>query len=728
VADQPAHLDAGGAAARPSAGGLAGVRSLPQADAVAAAPPRAASSPLGRRVLLQVLSISVLLTLLTTAGQLWLEYRRELAAIEARVRQLETSVLPALAHSLWMVDQAQLTLQMEGLQRMPDMRGVRVSEAADAGVAPLELSVGTLGDADALRWQLPIVHRDEQGVRHLGELQLEASLDGVLARLQARGLTILGAQAISLFVLALLILLLVDRLINRRLRRLAQGLADYDPRDPAPAPTFHIPADPDELDHLEDAFDQLRRSLSSTVRELSGANQELARDVEARRRAEAEAARLAYHDPLTDLPNRRLLFERLNHELALSARTGQQGALLFIDLDHFKTINDARGHSLGDALLIAAAERIRSVLRDVDLLCRLGGDEFVAIVVGLGKQLGSVAQDARRVADKVRFELARPLEIEGAQFRLTGSVGVALFPSDGQDAETLLKHADSAMFLAKSSGRDAVRLFQPELHAAMQARHQLEQDLRTALAEDALSLAFQPLFDGRRKLVGAETLVRWQHPQRGWISPGEFIPVCEESGLIITLSDWVVRHAIRQLRDWETEGRWPREAYLAINLSPRQFAQVGFVDKMVDECRDAGVSPTRLVLEITEGVVLGDVEQTIERMNTLRSHGFRFYIDDFGSGYSSMGYLKRLPVDGLKIDQSFVRDLRTDASDAAIVEAILAIGHRFSMQVVAEGVETAEQWSFLLARQCDLFQGYYLGRPVDAVRFAREFLGGAAAG
>lgn len=687
----------------------------------------AASSPLGRRVLLQVLSISVLVTLLTTAGQLWLEYRRERAAIEARIEQLESSVLPAIAHSLWMVDQAQLALQMDGLLRLPDIRGVRVREAASAGVAPIDLTAGALGNADALHWRLPIVHRDAELTRDLGELQIEASLDGVYARLQARGITILGAQAISLFVLALLIILLVDRLVNRRLRLLAQGLASYDPRDSAETPDYRPPARPDEIDQLEETFVALRRSLSTTVRELSGANQELARDVEARRRAEAEAARLAYHDPLTDLPNRRQLFERLNHELALSARTGQQGAVLFINLDHFKTINDTRGHSLGDALLVAASQRIRAVLRDVDLLCRLGGDEFVAVIVGLGRQLGTVAQDARRVADKVRIELARPLEFDGVQFRLTGSVGVALFPSDGQDAETLLKHADSAMFLAKSSGRDAVRLFQPELHAAMHARHLLEQDLRTALAEDALSLAFQPLFNGSRSLVGAETLVRWQHPTRGWISPGEFIPVCEESGLIITLSDWVVRRAIRQLRDWEGEGRWPPEAYLAINLSPRQFAQTGFVDKMVEECRSAGVSPTRLVLEITEGVVLGDVGQTIERMNALRGHGFRFYIDDFGSGYSSMGYLKRLPVDGLKIDQSFVRDLRTDASDAAIVEAILAIGHRFSMQVVAEGVETAEQWSFLLARQCDLFQGYYLGRPVDAGRFAREFLGGAAA-
>jgi len=299
---------------------------------------------------------------------------------------------------------------------------------------------------------------------------------------------------------------------------------------------------------------------------------------------------------------------------------------------------------------------------------------------------------------------------------------VVLFPSDGTEIETLLKHADVALFQAKSEGRDAVRFFQPDLHASLAARHDLELELRSALAMGAFTLAFQPLYAADGRLLGAESLIRWNHPRRGAVPPGEFIPICEETGLIVGIGDWVLEQAAQQLRLWSEAGLMEDGRYLTVNVSPQQFRQPDFPARLRRVCARHGVSPRQLCLEITEGVVLGDVDEAIVRLNELRSEGHRFLIDDFGTGYSSMQYLKRLPMDGLKIDQSFVKDLRADDNNAAIVEAILAIGHRFGLTVVAEGVESEAQAQFLRSLKCDVFQGYLYGAPVDAATFEREHL------
>jgi EAL domain-containing protein (putative c-di-GMP-specific phosphodiesterase class I) len=340
----------------------------------------------------------------------------------------------------------------------------------------------------------------------------------------------------------------------------------------------------------------------------------------------------------------------------------------------------------------------------------------------LGELRERAAQNAQTAAEKLRAALAEPIVVRDEVFRLSASIGVALFPDDGGSPENLIKHADTAMYQAKTEGRNTIHFFQRDLLAAMEERHALETDLRRALVEGGLDVAYQPLVDAHGGVRGAEALVRWTHPTRGPVSPAQFIPLCEESGLIINLGVWVLRAVLKQVQAWRRDGLLGPQQYISVNISPRQFRQQGFEDRLLAALHEFEVPPSMLVLEITEGVVLGDIDSAIQRMNTLRARGIRFYIDDFGTGYSSMAYLKRLPADGLKIDKGFVRDLGTDANDAAIVDAILAMGRHFGLTVVAEGVETESQAQYLIQRDCALLQGYHLGRPADATRFAESFL------
>ena len=692
-------------------------------------PPAATRGPLvsggiGRRLFVYIIVFSALVTLVLAGFQLWRDYRRDVEAIERRIGEIEASRLSSIANSLWNVDAAQLRLQLEGIRALPDIQAVSVRETG-AGADALEVSIGELsGDAD-LHWELPVVYNDFGERREVGVLRIEASRAALNERLRERALRILGTQTVETFLIALFILLVVHAMVTRHLVALARIVGDYDVRSPATA--FQLPrrrtrTGQDEIDRVVAALEDMRGNLERAYRELSDTNAELERDIVARRRAEATAEHLANHDALTDLPNRHMLFERIRHELTMSARTGTHGALLFFDLDHFKTINDARGHSLGDAILVEVARRLARQMRDVDLIARIGADEFVAVVAGIDESPDAAASSALAMAEKLRGTLAAPVEVGGQAHHLTASVGIALYPADGSDIESLLKKADMALYQAKAEGRDTVRLFQADLHASLTARNELEIELRAALAMGAFTLDYQPLYAADGRLLGAESLVRWNHPRRGTVPPGEFIPICEETGLIIGIGDWVLEQAALQMRLWSEAGLLGEHRYLTVNVSPQQFRQPDFPARLKRVCARHGIAPRQLSLEITESVVLGDLDATIARLQELRGVGHRFFIDDFGTGYSSMAYLKRLPMDGLKIDQSFVQDLRADDNSAAIVEAILAIGHRFGLTIVAEGVETEAQAGFLRALKCDVFQGYLYGRPVDAATFEREHL------
>ena len=434
-------------------------------------------------------------------------------------------------------------------------------------------------------------------------------------------------------------------------------------------------------------------------------------DITDRKRAEQEIERLAFYDALTGLPNRRLLLDRLQRSIAAGQRTKAQGALLFIDLDNFKDLNDTLGHDMGDQLLSQVAARLVGSVREADTVSRFGGDEFVVMLENLSADLHEAATQAETVADKLLASLNEPFELDGGQHYSTPSIGITLFGEQRLTVDELLKRADLAMYQAKAAGRNTQRFFDPDMQAAVNARSNLEADLRQGLARGELMVHYQPVVDHDGKLVGAEALARWRHPQRGMISPADFIPLAEQTGLILPLGQTVLHTACSQLAAWAQN---PATAHLtlSVNVSARQFRQAGFVAQVLGTLKDCQADPHRLKLELTESLLLGDIEDTIERMEQLKKEGVGFALDDFGTGYSSLSYLKRLPLDQVKIDQSFVRDVLSDPNDAAIVRTILALAKSLDLEVVAEGVETAGQLGFLRLHGCEGFQGYLFGRPV----------------
>jgi len=439
-------------------------------------------------------------------------------------------------------------------------------------------------------------------------------------------------------------------------------------------------------------------------------------DITHHKEAEAELHRLAFYDPLTELPNRRLMLERMRQAFAASARNNQHGAVLFIDLDHFKTLNDTKGHNFGDQLLTQVSVRLRTCVRDDDSVARLGGDEFVVMLEDLSKQQERAAKRAKAVAEKIRGAITQPYTIGGHEYHITPSIGVTLFFGHTQTADEMLKRADTALYRAKAAGRNSVCFFDPSMQTALETRAALEVDLRQALAQDQLKLYVQMQTDHSRRIIGAEMLLRWQHPWRGLILPAQFIPLAEESGLIVPIGLWVLKAACAKLKAWGTDPR-TRDLQLAVNLSARQFQQPEFVTQVRRALKLTGADPRRLTLELTESVLLDNVGYSTEIMQALKSLGIGLSLDDFGTGYSSLSYLKRLPLDQLKIDRSFVLDVNTNPNDAVIVRTIIGMAKNLKLDVLAEGVETEKQFEFLSRYGCFAFQGFLFGKPSPVADF-----------
>ena len=420
---------------------------------------------------------------------------------------------------------------------------------------------------------------------------------------------------------------------------------------------------------------------------------------------------LAYYDALTELPNRSLFHDRVSQILTLAERDGKETAILFIDLDRFKTINDSLGHHIGDRLLQAVAQRMHSCLREADTISRLGGDEFVVLLPETD------AQGAAHVAQNILERAVGPYEIEAHQLSITSSIGISLYPHDGTDVETLIKSADTAMYHAKENGRAGYQFFTREMNLAVSERLTVENGLRHALEHGQFVLYYQPQIDIKTgRIIGAEALIRWRHPQLGMVLPGKFIPVAEETGLIVAIGEWVLHEACRQNREWQLHGL--PSIPVAVNLSARQLRK-RIADTVIRVLADTGLDASYLDLELTEGVMMQNAESTLATLRDLRDMGVKLSIDDFGIGYSSLAYLRQLPIDKVKIDQSFIRDLSEDPDDRAIASAIIGMGHSLRLKVVAEGVETQGQLMFLRDELCDEAQGYLFGRPVPAEEFAR---------
>ena len=516
-----------------------------------------------------------------------------------------------------------------------------------------------------------------------------------------------GAMLISLLVAVFLYLVL-----KRQLAPLADAAMAMQRMSEGVEPLTTIPV------KREDEIGQLVENFNRLVLERRGLDEDLRREVAERKMADDEIRNLAYHDALTRLPNRRLLFDRLQHAIAASSRSGRYCALLFIDLDNFKTLNDTLGHDAGDLLLQEVSRRLATCLREGDTAARLGGDEFVVLLENLSENAQEAATQAETTGEKIHGALNQTYQLANHEYNGTPSIGVTLFTDHQDTVDELLKRADLAMYHAKSAGRNALRFFDPQMQAVITTRATLEAGLREALLKQQFLLYYQAQVDSQGRVTGAEALLRWQHPQGELVSPMEFIPLAEDTGLILLLGRWVLETACAQLALWAA---CPELAHLmvAVNVSPREFHHKDFVEQVKSVLVTSGARPQRLKLELTESLLLHDVEDTIVKMTALRAEGVSFSLDDFGTGYSSLSYLKRLPLDQVKIDRSFVRDVLTDAYDSAIARSVIDLGRNLGLGVIAEGVESGAQRDFVAANGCQNYQGYLFSRPLPLHEFEK---------
>ena len=516
-----------------------------------------------------------------------------------------------------------------------------------------------------------------------------------------------GAMLISLLVAVFLYLVL-----KRQLAPLADAAMAMQRMSEGVEPLTTIPV------KREDEIGQLVENFNRLVLERRGLDEDLRREVAERKMADDEIRNLAYHDALTRLPNRRLLFDRLQHAIAASSRSGRYCALLFIDLDNFKTLNDTLGHDAGDLLLQEVSRRLATCLREGDTAARLGGDEFVVLLENLSENAQEAATQAETTGEKIHGALNQTYQLANHEYNGTPSIGVTLFTDHQDTVDELLKRADLAMYHAKSAGRNALRFFDPQMQAVITTRATLEAGLREALLKQQFLLYYQAQVDSQGRVTGAEALLRWQHPQGELVSPMEFIPLAEDTGLILLVGRWVLETACAQLALWAA---CPELAHLmvAVNVSAREFHHKDFVDQVKSVLVTSGARPQRLKLELTESLLLHDVEDTIVKMTALRAEGVSFSLDDFGTGYSSLSYLKRLPLDQVKIDRSFVRDVLTDAYDSAIARSVIDLGRNLGLGVIAEGVESGAQRDFLAANGCQNYQGYLFSRPLPLHEFEK---------
>ncbi len=447
------------------------------------------------------------------------------------------------------------------------------------------------------------------------------------------------------------------------------------------------------------------------------------RDITDRRKSEDDIHRLAFYDVLTALPNRRLLMDRVDKLLDTASRDGNYSAVVFIDLDHFKDINDARGHAVGDALLRSAAERLTNLIRKGDTVARIGGDEFVVLLPQLGPNMFDAAHRALSIAEKVRLIMANAFEIDGQSYQSSASLGVTLFPTTGQTAHDVLREADTAMYRAKAEGRNGIVFFEDAMQADVEQRLTMGRQLALAIEDGQLQMYYQPQVDQAGRVVGAELLMRWCKPEGGMVPPDVFIPVAEQTGLIHRMGHWAMREACDAVVKLAAAGH---PIPLSVNVSPSQFRQADFVERVRQTLAESGAAPHSLILEVTEGLLIEKFDETVERMHQLTAMGLRFSIDDFGTGYSSLAYLRKMPLYELKIDRSFIDGTPADENGKAIVQSILAMAQHLGLRVVAEGVENRAQADFLTAHDCDSMQGYFFARPAPYAELLPKLHGALA--
>ncbi len=652
----------------------------------------------------------------------YVAFRSENSKLEKKLDEVAAIQSSILAVPVWNLETDRVELILESILRDEDFIAATVTDE-------LGQTLATRGTATGDRLHTTTSSIDfsgGDGVKVLGELTLVATQARTYAAATKRLLTDLFVVCLLMTASVLASLLAFHRYINSPLRHLLDAInqikthqtrkeIQWDSNDEIGIVISEFNDMQKRQERFEQDLKDARDSLERRVRErtatLEKTNQNLQSEIAIRIKAEAEVKRLALEDSLTGLPNRTHFLSRLNDALAQSNRTGRQVGVMLLDLDKFKNVNDTLGHPAGDQLLKAVSERLVECARETDTVARLGGDEFAIVVTNIRSSHDAMVL-ARRIVDR----LSEPIPIEDRKVVTGASVGITIFPDDPGTSAQLLRNADLALYRAKDNGRGTFHLFDEALNAEVQARQSLEEDLREAFEKDDLYIEYQPQIDlANGKVIGAEALMRWRHENRGMVSPGEFIPIAEATRMIIPMSRWLVKTVCRQIKQWQSQG-WTNPR-VSVNVSPLHFKQRSLPEE-IDQClREFSLPPQVLELEITEGMVMFGGQDMVEMLNRVKDLGVGLSIDDFGTGYSSLNYLKRFPVDRLKIDQSFVRDIESDWADATICSAIIRLGHSLNLKVIAEGVESKEVLKFLCKHDCDEVQGFFLSRPLSAQDF-----------
>ena len=656
------------------------------------------NSKIARRLVVYILIFSSCVTLGLTVIQLYQEYSYDISLIDSRLVQIRETNKAVFEENIWLLNYQSIDLSFAGILHDRDIVYIEIiDEKGD-----LLVSSGTRPESNSRSQEIDLAYSDRGISNPLGKLKIIATLEFIDQHILNTVVAILINQAIKTFLVTLFIVVLVWSLITRHLGRISDYVINLDlgssPQEFKLERNEGYWTRDDELSRVVDSLNMMQQEVFQSYRDME--HQSL-------------------HDHLTGLPNRHMVEQRLKYELLQSERRQQYGALLFIDLDNFKLLNDSLGHSVGDYLLRKISNRFEKVVRKGDTLARLGGDEFLVLLPMLSADSNQAAREAHNVALKIQQQLIEAIELDDYRYRITASIGIELFQGNLEDFEAIMKHADNAMYQAKADGRDTIRIYQSQMQEAADHRLETERKLGNAILNHEFDLYYQPKFDLNREIVSAEVLVRWIEPNGEVVSPLTFIGIAEESGLILPLGEEILKIAFQYAREDLSLMHRAGVRNIAINVSPRQFTDPNFIKTITNEVDNYGLAPDLFTFEITEEAVVKNIDQTIEFMNILKRRGFNLSIDDFGTGYSSLRYLKEFPLDELKIDQSFVSHIAENREDAAIVSSIIQMAQNLGLDVVAEGVEEEVQLDLLKANGCRVFQGYLFSKPVEHSSFVQ---------
>lgn len=663
---------------------------------------------IAKQFIIRILLFSMLITTVLTGIQLYVDYENGLKEIKKNSTLVEVSYLSSIANSVWNYDNDSLNVQLDGLYRVPDIQYINVKTKT------LDFSRGEDLTDDVLKHSFPLVFNFNGKDKLLGQMVVSFSLQGLYQRLLDKAIIILFSQGVKTFLVSFFIFYIFYQLVGRYLGDISRYAKNLNEETLAKELVLSKPNIKqvnsglvDEIDELTNALNEMRINFLSYKQSINDSQSEL--------------EYLAMHDALTDLPNRVLLQDRANMVLTDASREEKQIAVLYIDLDGFKQVNDAYGHKVGDKLLVHVANLLKQKIRKSDTVSRLSGDEFV-VLLHPADDIDNVAHISQKLIDSI----AKSLTIENNEVSVSASIGVSLYPQDGGDFDKLLRHADAAMYKAKEIGKNNVQFYRKEFSDIVEHNILIEHDLDYALAHDELEVYYQPQVDTiNNKIIGAEALVRWNSKQRGMVSPAEFIPIAEKTGQIAKIDAWVLKNVastITRLKASKTE-----VVKVSVNFSSKEFDRLPLSELINSILQEEQCSAELIEVELTESALMDDPKKCATELTNMREMGLSVAIDDFGTGYSSLSYLKFLPISKLKIDQAFVRDLHFDFNDQSIVNAIIALGDSLGMQLIAEGVETKEQLTFLKDAGCHTIQGYLYSKPLpekEFIQFLTEYNAG----